>query len=108
MNRLHELGTVVAANVIEDAIEIGELLARLGVPHALIGGLAVGLNGFPRATKGVEPIQNDANLRRLRSSFDHEETLAVGRTPFGRGFAVSPARNQGRSRSAPPTSHRRF
>jgi hypothetical protein len=51
MNRLHELGEVVAANVIEDAIEIWELLARLRVPHALIGGLAVGLNGFPRATK---------------------------------------------------------
>ena len=29
MNRLYELGDVVAANVIEDAIEIGELLARL-------------------------------------------------------------------------------
>jgi len=54
MNRLHELGAVVAANVIEDAIEIGELLARLRVPHALIGGLAVGLNGFPRATKDVD------------------------------------------------------
>ncbi len=54
MNRLHELGEVVAANVIEDAIEIGELLARLRVPHALIGGLAVGLNGFPRATKDVD------------------------------------------------------
>ncbi len=54
MNRLHELGAVVAANVIEDAIEIGELLARLRIPHALIGGLAVGLNGFPHATKDVD------------------------------------------------------
>ena len=54
MNRLRELGAVVAANVIEDAIESGELLARLKVPHALIGGLAVGLNGFPRATKDVD------------------------------------------------------
>ncbi len=54
MNRLHELGNVVAAKVIEDAIEIGELLARLRVPHALIGGLAVGLHGFPRATKDVD------------------------------------------------------
>ncbi len=54
MNRLHELDAVVAANVIEDAIEMAELLARLGVPHALVGGLAVGLNGFPRATKDVD------------------------------------------------------
>ena len=29
MNRLHELDAVVAANVIEDAIEMPELLARL-------------------------------------------------------------------------------
>ena len=54
MNRLHELDAVVAANVIQDAIEMAELLARLGVPHALVGELAVGLNGFPRATKDVD------------------------------------------------------
>jgi hypothetical protein len=54
MSRLHELGAAVSPDVIEDAIEIGELLARLSVPHALIGGLAVGLNGFPRATNDVD------------------------------------------------------
>jgi hypothetical protein len=54
MSRLHELGAVVAASVLEDAIEIGELLARLKIPHALVGGLAVGLHGFPRATKDVD------------------------------------------------------
>ncbi len=54
MSRLYELGAAVSPDVIEDAIEIGELLARLQVPHALIGGLAVGLNGFPRATRDVD------------------------------------------------------
>lgn len=54
MSRLHELDAVVAASVIEDAIEIAELLARLRIPNALVGGLAVGLNGFPRATKDVD------------------------------------------------------
>ena len=54
MSRLHELAAVVAADVLQDAIEIGELLARLEIPHALVGGLAVGLNGFPRATKDVD------------------------------------------------------
>ena len=54
MSRLRELAAVVAPTVIEDAIEIGELLARLAIPHALVGGLAVGLNGFPRATKDVD------------------------------------------------------
>jgi hypothetical protein len=45
---------VVAPNVIDDAIEMGQLLAGLGIPHALVGGLAVGLNGHPRATKDVD------------------------------------------------------
>ena len=54
MSRLRELAEVVAPRVIEDAIEIGELLSRLGIRHTLIGGLAVGLNGFPRATKDVD------------------------------------------------------
>ena len=54
MSRLHELGAAVSPDVIEDAIEVGELLARLQVPHALIGWLAVGLNGFPRATSDVD------------------------------------------------------
>ncbi len=54
MSRLRELSAVVAPNVIEDAIEVAELFARLQVPHALIGGLAVGLNGFPRATNDVD------------------------------------------------------
>jgi len=53
-NRLHELGAVVSPRVIEDAIETGDLLSRLRVPHALVGGLAVGLHGFPRATKDVD------------------------------------------------------
>lgn len=54
MSRLQELEAAVSPRVIEDAIEIGELLAELQVPHALVGGLAVGLNGFPRATNDVD------------------------------------------------------
>lgn len=54
MSRLKELAHVVAPKVIDDAIEVGQLLARLGIPHALVGGLAVGLNGHPRATKDVD------------------------------------------------------
>ncbi|RLB47352.1 MAG: hypothetical protein DRJ42_25585 [Deltaproteobacteria bacterium] len=48
------MSAVVAPEVIEDAIEVGELLSRLAIPHALVGGLAVGLNGFPRSTKDVD------------------------------------------------------
>ena len=83
MNRLHELEAVVAANVIEDAIEIGELLSRLRVPHALIGGLAVGLNGFPRATKdvdylvGLEAFEKTAPVLVYRSELKDRIEMAV-------------------------------
>ena len=36
---------------IEKAARVSRLLTELGVPHALIGGLAVGVHGHPRATK---------------------------------------------------------
>ena len=47
-----------------------ELIAALsdgGVDYVLIGGLAVGAHGFPRATKDVAivPAPDDANLNRL-------------------------------------------
>jgi len=54
MSRLRALAHVVAPKVIEDAIDVGALLARLGIPHALVGGLAVGLNGHARATRDVD------------------------------------------------------
>jgi hypothetical protein len=54
MNPLSALAHVVAPKVIDDAIRVGRLLAELGVPHALVGGLAVGLHGHPRATRDVD------------------------------------------------------
>jgi hypothetical protein len=43
---LEQLADVVAPTVLVDT--------ELGVPHALIGGLAVGVHGHPRATKDVD------------------------------------------------------
>jgi len=54
VSRFQELENVVSPAVLDDALTIGDLLTELGVPHALIGGLAVGMNGFPRATKDVD------------------------------------------------------
>ncbi len=48
------LSDVVAANVLLDAIRTSRRLAEIGVPHTLIGGLAVGVHGHPRATKDVD------------------------------------------------------
>jgi len=54
VSSFEDLAEVVAPQVLLDAIRVGDRLTELGVPHALIGGLAVGLNGHPRATKDVD------------------------------------------------------
>jgi len=48
------LEQVVAAKVLLNAIDTSERLRALGIPHALVGGLAVGLHGHPRATQDVD------------------------------------------------------
>lgn len=53
-SRFEELAGAVAAKVLLDAVEASRTLSELGVPHALIGGLAVGVHGHPRATKDVD------------------------------------------------------
>ena len=51
-----ELEQVVARKVLDDALRVSSALTALGVPHALVGGLAVGVHGHPRATKDVDFI----------------------------------------------------
>lgn len=53
------LEQVVAAKVLLDAFETSDRLRRLGIRHALVGGLAVGHHGHPRATKDVDFIVGD-------------------------------------------------
>lgn len=50
------LEQVVSAQVLNAALETSEHLRQLGIPHALVGGLAVGLYGHPRATRDVDFI----------------------------------------------------
>ena len=54
MSSWEELEQAVARRVLEDARRVSATLTRLGVPHALVGGLAVGLHGHPRATRDVD------------------------------------------------------
>ena len=50
---------VVAPEVL-DAMKIASAaLKRVGVRHVVVGGLAVGANGFPRATKDVDFLVGD-------------------------------------------------
>lgn len=54
MTRLDPLRSVVAAPILDRAVDVSRRLVALGVPHVLIGGLAVGVHGHARATKDVD------------------------------------------------------
>lgn len=50
---------VVAPGVLDAMRRASDELTRLGVRHALVGGLAVGAHGYPRATKDVDFLVGD-------------------------------------------------
>jgi hypothetical protein len=52
--RFEALAQVIAPRLLVSVIETSARLSALGVPHALIGGLAVGFHGHPRATKDID------------------------------------------------------
>jgi hypothetical protein len=54
VSRVGLLGDVVARSILDRAELVSKRLNALGVPHVLIGGLAVGVHGHPRATKDVD------------------------------------------------------
>ena len=54
MKTLEDLRGVVADSILVRAVDTSARLTDLGVPHMLIGGVAVGLHGYPRATKDVD------------------------------------------------------
>lgn len=49
-----DLVGVVAPEILQNALETSKALRALRVPHAVIGGLAVGIHGYPRATQDVD------------------------------------------------------
>src|SRR6185436_8535667 len=53
------LDGVVAAGVLDAMRASAAELTRLGVRHWLVGGLAVGAYGYPRATKDVDFLVGD-------------------------------------------------
>ncbi|HMG19756.1 MAG TPA: hypothetical protein VK607_00515 [Kofleriaceae bacterium] len=53
------LDDVVAAKILDAMRAASRSLAGLGVRHVVVGGLAVGANGHPRATKLVEFLVGD-------------------------------------------------
>jgi hypothetical protein len=73
---LQSLADAVAAQVLLDAIDASRRLTELGIPHALIGGLAVGLHGRPRATQDADFLVGD-------EAFERTEPLMVFRPELG-------------------------
>jgi hypothetical protein len=53
------LDGVVSTRILDATIQASKALDKLGVRHALIGGLAVGCYGYPRATKDVDFLIGD-------------------------------------------------
>lgn len=54
MSRVDALREVVSLAILQRAGDMSCRLRQLGIPHVLIGGLAVGVHGHPRATKDVD------------------------------------------------------
>lgn len=54
---------VVASRVLEAWKVASDALSRAGVPHVVVGGLAVGANGYPRATKDVDFLVGDGAFK---------------------------------------------
>ncbi|HWL87139.1 MAG TPA: hypothetical protein VNO21_15145 [Polyangiaceae bacterium] len=76
----------VVAPAILDAMRVASAaLTRLGVRHALVGGLAVGAHGHPRATKDVDFLVGE-------EAFEHHEgglvTMKYGMPIQVRGVLV--------------------
>jgi hypothetical protein len=58
------LADVIAPRVLDAWHAASDALARAGVRHVVIGGLAVGANGYPRATKDVDFLVGDEAFQR--------------------------------------------
>ena len=64
---------VVAPRVLDAMRSASDELTRLGVRHALVGGLAVGAHGYPRATKGVDFLVGDEAFEHHAGGDRHDE-----------------------------------
>ncbi len=100
---LEALAEVVAPSVLLDAIDTSRRLTDLGVPHALIGGLAVGLHGHPRATKDVDFLVGDEAFERTVPLLVYREELAeIARVGVVDLMGVPPGRDGLRTLLAVP------
>lgn len=74
---LADLLSVVSSDILASAIEASETLSRLGIPHALIGGLAVGMHGHPRATKDADFLVGREAFVRMQPIIQFREEVGA-------------------------------
>ena len=84
---LHYLDGVVHPRIVRAMHAADAALRRAGVPHALVGGLAVGVHGAPRATRDVDFLVGE-------EAFEHHGgglvTVRAGVPVAFEGVAVDP------------------
>lgn len=73
---IESLAEVVAPSILLGAINTSRKLTELAIPHAPIGGLAVGLHGHPRATKDVDFLVGDQAFERITPVLVYREELS--------------------------------
>lgn len=61
---LNRLSGVVAPEILSAAEIASAKLREAGIPHALVGGLAVGAHGYPRTTDDVDFLVGEEAFRR--------------------------------------------
>lgn len=67
---IHALKGIVSDHVLEAMKAAHKVLDHAGIPHALVGALAVGAYGYPRASKDVDFLVGD-------EAFDHHKSGIV-------------------------------
>lgn len=82
-----KLNGVVSSEVLTAMLEAHRALDRAGIPHALVGALAVGAYGYPRASKDVDFLVGDEAFDRHESGII---TLKPGVPVEYKGITIDP------------------
>jgi hypothetical protein len=82
---LKPVAEVVSEKVWRAMVDASQSLRSLGVKHALVGGLAVGAYGWPRATRDVDFLLDDSAFVKTESGL---VTLRVGVPVEAHGIAI--------------------
>ena len=75
MSKIGELQEVVSPTILKRAADVSRRLAELGVPHVLVGGLAVGVHGHPRYTRDVDFMVGNEAFASTSPLFVYREEL---------------------------------